>query len=385
MANIFISYAREDIEIVRRLNRDLKLAGFFPWFDDEKILPGQNWRHEIKIAIKKCDYFIAILSKHSIDKIGFVQKELKIALDIFDLFPNSKIFLIPVRLEECFPTNETLQDLHWADLFPNYEDGLNKILITLRFSSINMSNSEVERNDYKGNDNETIIENREYLEKFQVMLAHGTMEPLQIVRMYLQLVKQENDPEKIRKLVENADASLEMSQSALGSLLTIERGKDRVYIERIDIIHWIMRQINLFKTFCEEENNIKLNVKKSKQEIYIHTDKTILMQIINNLIGNSVRHLQQVHKADRIIEIQIQKELNVVDIYISDTGEGLPQEVKLFLKKPFYPGASFPRGGLGLGFSREMANMIGGNLKLLSSDKIGTKFQLSIPFGENKQ
>jgi len=203
---------------------------------------------------------------------------------------------------------------------------------------------------------------------------------LQIMRMYLQMVKQENNPEKKRKLVENADASLEMSQSSLGSLLTIERGKDRVFIERIDITKWIMRQINLFKTFCEEEKNIKLNVKKSKQEIIIHTDKTILMQIINNLIGNSIRHLQQLYNVDKIIELQIYKESKFVTIYISDTGEGLPQEVKLFFKHPFYPGASFPRGGLGLGFSREMANMIGGSLELLSSDKQGTRFQLTIPF-----
>ena len=64
MANlqIFISYAREDVEAARKLYRDLKNAELNPWLDEEVLLPGQNWKSAIKKAIKESRFFIALLS-----------------------------------------------------------------------------------------------------------------------------------------------------------------------------------------------------------------------------------------------------------------------------------------------------------------------------------
>ena len=93
---VFISYAREDIETARKLYHDLKQAGISPWMDKEDLLPGQNWRVMISKAIQESKYFLAVLSSHSLTKRGFVQKELKMALDILDEFPEDDIFIIPM-------------------------------------------------------------------------------------------------------------------------------------------------------------------------------------------------------------------------------------------------------------------------------------------------
>ena len=73
MANlqIFISYAREDVEAARKLYRDLKNAELNPWLDEEVLLPGQNWKSAIKKAIKESRFFIALLSSNSVKKGGF--------------------------------------------------------------------------------------------------------------------------------------------------------------------------------------------------------------------------------------------------------------------------------------------------------------------------
>jgi len=128
---VFISYAREDIEIARKLYHDLKQAGISPWMDKEDLLPGQNWRVMISKAIQESKYFLAVLSSHSLTKKGFVQKELKMALDILDEFPAEDIFVIPIRIEDCKPEDEKLKYLHWADFFPSYQEGLNQILRVL--------------------------------------------------------------------------------------------------------------------------------------------------------------------------------------------------------------------------------------------------------------
>ncbi len=130
---VFISYAREDYEIAKRLYDDLKDAGVVPWMDKINILIGQKWKYEIRKAIKESSHFLALLSSNSISKRGYVQKELKMGLDIFDEMPQSKIFLLPIRLDECHPLDETLQALQWGDLFPEseYKDGLIQILRVL--------------------------------------------------------------------------------------------------------------------------------------------------------------------------------------------------------------------------------------------------------------
>lgn len=129
--SIFISYAREDYDIAQKLYFDLKNSGLNPWLDRECLLPGQNWKIEILKNIRNCSHFIAIISSNSVNKKGYVQKELKEALEILDEFPESHVYLIPVRLDDCSPSHIKLHDLQWIDLFQSYEDNIKRILQVL--------------------------------------------------------------------------------------------------------------------------------------------------------------------------------------------------------------------------------------------------------------
>ncbi len=127
MDRVFISYAREDIEIAKRLYRDLRSAGADPWLDTEKLFPGQDWKLEINRAVRDCTYFLALISEKSVEKKGYVQKELRLALDVVNELPPGKVYVIPVRLDDSRPVHEQLERVHWVDLFPSYDDGLTKI------------------------------------------------------------------------------------------------------------------------------------------------------------------------------------------------------------------------------------------------------------------
>ncbi len=129
---VFISYASEDHGKAKQIHDDLKREGIDAWFDKETLLPGQNWEYEIRQAIKNSQYFIALLSSSSVSKSGYVQKELRMALDALDKLPESEIFVIPARLDKCQPTHEKLTKLHWVDLFPSYEKGMKQILRVLK-------------------------------------------------------------------------------------------------------------------------------------------------------------------------------------------------------------------------------------------------------------
>jgi len=127
---IFLSYAREDMGMAKKLYNDLKRYGLEVWLDTESLLPGDRWKDKIQEAIENSSYFIALLSSRSVNKKGFVQKELKTALEVLDLFPSSERFILPVRLDNCEVGERKLKEHHWVDLFPQdkYQNGLKKIL-----------------------------------------------------------------------------------------------------------------------------------------------------------------------------------------------------------------------------------------------------------------
>src|SRR3954447_18445814 len=125
---VFISYAREDSEASEKLYDDLKNAGLIPWRDKDVIKPGQNWKIAIRKGIKSSRYFIPLFSTGSVEKIGYVQREFKYAIDNFDQFPESEIYIIPARLDNCNIPFEKLEDIQYVDLFPDWNKGIKRII-----------------------------------------------------------------------------------------------------------------------------------------------------------------------------------------------------------------------------------------------------------------
>lgn len=125
---VFLCHSSRDKGVVGELYRRLCAVRIDPWLDEEKILPGQNWKLEIEKAVRDVDVVIVCLSNDSISKKGFVQKEITIALDVADEQPEGQIFLIPVKLEDCEVPNR-LSHLQWVDY--SGEKGFDRLLHSL--------------------------------------------------------------------------------------------------------------------------------------------------------------------------------------------------------------------------------------------------------------
>src|SRR6185295_7997083 len=125
----FLCHSSGDKERVRDLYSKLTGDGVKCWFDEEDLLPGQDWDYEITRAIRRSKFVLACLSNSSVTKSGYVQKELKKALDVADEQPESVAYIIPVRLEDCEVT-QRLERWHWVDLYR--ENGYPRLLRTLR-------------------------------------------------------------------------------------------------------------------------------------------------------------------------------------------------------------------------------------------------------------
>jgi len=126
---VFLCHASGDKPAVRELYHRLRGAGFDPWLDEEKLLPGQDWQLEIPQAVRSSDAVVICLSRRAVTKAGYVQKEIQHALDVADEQPERAIFLIPLRLEEC-EVPQRLRRWQRVDLF--HERGCERLLSALR-------------------------------------------------------------------------------------------------------------------------------------------------------------------------------------------------------------------------------------------------------------
>ena len=129
LLKIFLCHSSGDKPLVRELYRRLRQDGYQPWLDEEDLIPGQDWQIEIPKAVKNSQAVLVCLSNSSITKEGYVQKEIKFALDAADEKPEGVIFLIPVKLEPC-EVPRRLSQWQWVNLYE--EGGYERLLKALR-------------------------------------------------------------------------------------------------------------------------------------------------------------------------------------------------------------------------------------------------------------
>jgi hypothetical protein len=115
---VFLCHAKDDKPIIRDFYRQLTSEGWMEvWLDEMKLLPGQDWRIEIEKAVEQADVVIVCLSKKSVEKEGYVQKELRFVINIADEKPEGTIFVVPLRLDDCVVPRR-MNDLQYVDYFP---------------------------------------------------------------------------------------------------------------------------------------------------------------------------------------------------------------------------------------------------------------------------
>jgi len=206
----FISYAREDIEIAKKLYYDLKQRGIEAWLDVYDLLPGLKWKMAIKSVIQESNFFLTLLSKNSVNKRGFVQKELNFALDILDEIPDNDIFLIPIRIDNCDISHDKLTSLNWVNLSDSYEDGFNKIIQAINFERKHSQNQQTDKliiksqSFYKSDNEVAINQYLSYIKKLSSTIRiYGTTKPVPFDRIYININIKTNKSHQTRKNIKN--------------------------------------------------------------------------------------------------------------------------------------------------------------------------------------
>jgi hypothetical protein len=127
---IFIIYSHKDKETALGLANDLKDKGYNPWIDELEIVPGQNWSKAILQAIEQSAVAIFLCSKNTENSTGFLEKEMKFAMEVMRADRESHSPIIPIYIEESILPSE-LADIHAVKMYE--DDGFEKLAKGLEY------------------------------------------------------------------------------------------------------------------------------------------------------------------------------------------------------------------------------------------------------------
>jgi TolB-like protein/Tfp pilus assembly protein PilF len=108
---VFLSYAREDSEVARRLADALRAFGMEVWFDQNELRGGDSWDAKIRTQIRTCALFVAVVSAHSQARgEGYFRREWKIAVERTHDMASGVPFLLPVVIDETAESDALVPD-----------------------------------------------------------------------------------------------------------------------------------------------------------------------------------------------------------------------------------------------------------------------------------
>jgi TIR domain len=108
---VFLSYASPDRDRVGPYADALESHGFNVWVDYKRLKAGQNWNFEIRRELEKAAVIVVFISNNSVDRRGYVQREIKLSLDKAEEKLVGDIFIIPVLLDEDTPIPDQIRHL----------------------------------------------------------------------------------------------------------------------------------------------------------------------------------------------------------------------------------------------------------------------------------
>ncbi len=202
-------------------------------------------------------------------------------------------------------------------------------------------------------------------------VAHEIKNPLTPMKLSVQQIlasyqdKKENFGEILKKLSQSVLNQIE-NLSLIASEFSALAKMPSLKLEQVELVSIIHDTVNLFS-----DESIKINFNSGITEVYSEADKSQFRRMLINLIRNSM----QAHST--AIDILMNNNNSVIEILISDNGVGIPAENH---EKIFETSFTTKEMGMGLGLklAKRFIEGIGGQIILLSSNKMGTTFKITL-------
>ncbi len=224
---------------------------------------------------------------------------------------------------------------------------------------------------------------------FLANLSHEIRTPLNSILGFTRFLISEDDlsPENKKEYMDIVESSSEGFLQIINNIINIAKVESGVF--QLDKKEFDLRELSI-QTIeklqrqyqYSEKIHLKFSPEPDSNELFIHSDKDVLEQIIYSLLSNAVKFT---------LEGEVELGYELIDnerlfIYVKDSGIGIDLKHEHVIFQPFRQlTESFNReyggAGLGLAIAYSMTEILDGKLWFESEKEKGTIFYVYIPLG----
>jgi signal transduction histidine kinase/CheY-like chemotaxis protein/streptogramin lyase len=217
---------------------------------------------------------------------------------------------------------------------------------------------------------------------FLANMSHELRTPINSILGYAQILLRRLDgygdeKAKLKTILSSGEHLLEMINEVL-DLSRVESGKVSIALQAVELPKFIAGIVDEFQLRASRSNLTFIYEVQGDLPECIETDPLRLRQVLYNLLGNAMKFTVQGEVGFRVCVTS-----DLLRFEIRDTGKGIPREDLPSIFKPFHQAANnqlIGQGvGLGLHISKQIVDLLGGKISVVSEPDRGSTFTFEIP------
>lgn len=215
-------------------------------------------------------------------------------------------------------------------------------------------------------------------------VAHELRTPLTVMKSNLEAMLDgllEPDATELSELHDEVQRLTRLIDD-LRFLSLADAGQLTLYKQTLDVCDLLKTVVTRLAALAQMKD-VELICGTSEVPLFVYADGDKLQQAFNNLIDNAIRHTPD----GGCVRVTAVSEKKMVHITVADTGPGIPAEELPYLFDRFWrsdKSRSRDYGGSGIGLSivKQVAELHEGSVQVVSPDKMGASFTISLPLAD---
>jgi len=226
---------------------------------------------------------------------------------------------------------------------------------------------------------------------FLAQMSHELRTPMVSIIGFSDLLKENLKEKYLIDFVDRINKGSKRLLNTLNQLLdlsVIEAKKLKIKFTTFNIVKEIKDIISFFENSAKSKG-LELKFETEFQSLLVHLDLSILTQILNNLINNSIKYTESGY-IKVTLKLDEKEKKKFICITIEDTGIGIPKDKEEIIWDSFRQVSeghtrTFEGVGLGLTITRNLVDALGGKIFLKESTVgKGSTFVVLLPYFEKR-
>ncbi len=165
-------------------------------------------------------------------------------------------------------------------------------------------------------------------------------------------------------------------------LRKLEVGKTELNLIQANIIPYLKYLAESFHTYAQTKD-IELHFVSISTEVIMDYDPDKLLMIMSNLLSNAIKY----SKPNSDVYLEVEELDNTIKIRVVDSGNGIPEEQLPYVFDRFYKVQNKTEDnidgvGIGLAVTKELVELLDGEIKVNSQINKGTIFSIILPIAK---